>query len=216
MSSESILLDTTSVVLDPQSIKDTLERLIRKTTTDSALYEDLLQEALVHLWLTERRRPGQTTSWYLQSCKFHLQHYLASGRSVDSTKRRAGQLQFAQDSEEEDGIPEQGDEGNSVVTSVSARELMSLLSPLLSTQENAVLDCLADGLGARAIGRELNMSHTMVIKHRRRIAALLERLDGTTFSARVAINRRPEPAVGRARLDASSFRSAEIDCEQAA
>lgn len=215
MSSETILLDTTSVVLDPGSIKDTLERLIRKTTTDSALYEDLLQEALVHLWLTERRRPGQTTSWYLQSCKFHLQHYLASGRSVDSTKRRAGQLQFAQDSEE-NGIPEQGDEGNSVVTSVSARELMSLLSPLLSTQENAVLDCLADGLGARAIGRELNMSHTMVIKHRRRIAALLERLDGPTSSARVAINRRPEPAVGRVRLDAPPFRPAEIDCEEAA
>jgi DNA-directed RNA polymerase specialized sigma24 family protein len=216
MSSESIFLDMTSVVLDPRSTKDSLERLIRKTTTDSALYEDLLQEALVHLWLTERRRPGQTTSWYLQSCKFHLQHYLASGRSVDSTKRRSGQLQFAQDSEEEDGIPEQGDEGNSVVTSVSARELMSLLSPLLSAQENAVLDCLADGLGARAIGRELNMSHTMVIKHRRRIAALLERLDGTTFSARVAYNRRPEPAAGRASLDAPSFRAAEIDCEEAA
>jgi DNA-directed RNA polymerase specialized sigma24 family protein len=216
MSSESILLDTTSVVLDPRSTKDSLERLIRKTTTDSALYEDLLQEALVHLWLTERRRPGQTTSWYLQSCKFHLQHYLASGRSVDSTKRRSGQLQFTQDSGEEDGIPEQGDEGNSVVTSVSARELMSLLSPLLSTQENAVLDCLADGLGARAIGRELNMSHTMVIKHRRRIAALLERLDGTTFNARVAINRRPEPPASRASLDAPSFRAAEIDCEEAA
>ena len=120
MSSESILLDTISVVLDPRSMKESLERLIHKTTTDSALYEDLLQEALVHLWLTERRRPGQTTSWYLQSCKFHLQHYLASGRSVDSTKRRSGQMQFAQDSDEEDGIPEQGDEGNSVVTSVSA------------------------------------------------------------------------------------------------
>ena len=60
MSSESILLDTISVALDPLSMKESLERLIHKTTTDSALYEDLLQEALVHLWLTERRRPGQT------------------------------------------------------------------------------------------------------------------------------------------------------------
>jgi DNA-directed RNA polymerase specialized sigma24 family protein len=158
-------------------MRDSLERLIRKTTTDAGLYDDLLQEAMVHLWLTESRRPGQTPSWYLQSCKFHLQHYLSAGRSVDSTKRRSGQLQFAYDSEDEDGIPEQADGGNSVITSVSARELMSLLSPHLSAQENAVLDCLADGLGVREIGRELNMSHTMVIKHRRKIATLLLQLE---------------------------------------
>jgi len=146
-----------------------------------------------------------------------LQHYLAAGRSVDSTKRRSGQLQFAQDCEEEDGIPEQGDEGNSVVTSVSARDLISLLSALLSAQENAVLNCLADGLGARAIGRELNISHTMVIKHRRKIAALLERLDRPEFAARTAVNgRKHEPAVARVRLDLPSFRAAELNCREAA
>jgi DNA-directed RNA polymerase specialized sigma24 family protein len=156
---------------------ENLSRMIRKITADPTLHEDLLQEAAVHLWLTESRRPGQTTSWYLQSCKFHLQHYLASGRSVDSAKRRGGQLQFASESEEGEGIPEQGDSGNSVLTSVSARELIALLSRHVSSQERAVLECLAEGLGPREIGRELNMSHTMVIKHRRNIAALLMKLE---------------------------------------
>jgi DNA-directed RNA polymerase specialized sigma24 family protein len=217
MSSETCLLDPATVAIDPRSMRESLERLVRKITTESALYDDLLQEALVHLWQIENRRPGQTPSWYLQSCRFHLQHYLASGRSVDSAKRRSGQMQFAVDSDEEDGIPEQADGGNTVVTSVSARELMALLAPLLSAQENAVLDCLADGLGAREIGRELNMSHTMVIKHRRKIAALLERLDRPEFAARrPASARRPGPSVGRARLETPSFRTTEINCREAA
>ena len=36
---------------------------------------------------------------------------------------------------------------------------------------------LADGLGAREIGRKLKLSHTMVIRHRRKIASLLTRLE---------------------------------------
>src|SRR6267378_1386006 len=73
--------------LDEPSVKYPLLRMIERITPNFALRQDLLQEALIHLWLTETRRPGQTKSWYLQSSKFHLLHYLASGRSVDSTKR---------------------------------------------------------------------------------------------------------------------------------
>src|SRR5689334_13988341 len=74
------------------SLRDSLVKMIRKLTPNAALREDLLQEATVHLWLTETRRPGQTRSWYLQSCRFHLQHYLNFGRSIDSAKRWRDQL----------------------------------------------------------------------------------------------------------------------------
>jgi len=84
---------------------------------------------------------------------------------------------LAQDSEDGESYPEQGDSGNSVVTSVSARELLALLNKHLQPHERAVLECLADGLGAREIGRELKISHTMVIRHRRKIACLLNRLE---------------------------------------
>jgi DNA-directed RNA polymerase specialized sigma24 family protein len=151
--------------------------MVRRLTANLALREDLLQEALIHLWLTETRRPGQTKSWYLQSCKYHLLHYLASGRSVDSGKRRAGQYFASQAGDEWDSVPEESDSGNSVLTWVSARDIISLLSPQLLPHEKAVLYCFADGLGPREIGRKLNMSHTMVIKHRRKIASLFHRLE---------------------------------------
>ncbi len=162
---------------DGAPVKEALLRMIQRMTTNQTLRDDLLQEASVHSWLTEMRRPGPTSSWYLQSCKFHLQHYLASGRSVDSHKRGASRIDQATDTEDGESLEELRDSGDTVFTWVSAREIMALLSPHLSETERAVLECLAEGLGPREIGRELNISHTMVIKHRRRIALLLSRLN---------------------------------------
>lgn len=159
------------------SLRDSLEQMIRRLTTNPTLRQDLLQEALIHLWRMETRRPGQTRSWYLQSCRFHLQHYLNSGRSIDSTKRWRDQSPLTDGSEEHDSTNEESDSGNSIFTCVSAREILSLLNPHLTPQERAVLVCLAEGLGPREIGRKLNLSHTMAIRHRRKIAALLNQLD---------------------------------------
>jgi RNA polymerase sigma factor (sigma-70 family) len=158
-------------------LRGALVRMIRRLTPNPALREDLLQEAMVHLWLTQTRRPHQTRSWYLQSCRFHLQHYLNSGRSIDSGKRWRDQMPLTDHSEDEENAAEPGDGGNSVVNSVSVREIMSLLSLELTRQERAVLECLADGLGPREIGRKLQLSHTMVIRHRRKIAAVFTRLE---------------------------------------
>ena len=162
---------------DAALMRGALTRMIRRLTPNPALREDLLQEAMVHLWLAQTRRPAQTRSWYLQSCRFHLQHYLNSGRSIDSGKRWRHQMPMTEHSEDEEAAAEPGDSGNSVVNSVSVREIMSLLSLALTRQEQAVLDCLADGLGLREIGRKLKLSHTMVIRHRRKIAAVLIRLE---------------------------------------
>src|SRR6266404_8830301 len=162
--------------VDELSTRESLVRMVRRMTANLALREDLLQEALIHLWLTEARRPSQTRSWYLQSCKYHLLHYLASGRSIDSGKRRAGQLQLPNEFDEWDASEESESE-NSVFTWVSARDIISLLAPQLLPHEKAVLHCFADGLGPREIGRKLKMSHTMVIKHRRKIASLFNRLE---------------------------------------
>jgi len=42
----------------------------------------LLGLAKAHLTRVEADRPGQTPSWYLQSCHFHAGDYLARGRSI--------------------------------------------------------------------------------------------------------------------------------------
>src|SRR5205085_763453 len=109
------------MLVDEVIIRDRLGRLVQKITSNPGLWDDLLQEALIHLWIIEARRPGQTTSWYLHSCKFHLLHYLASGRSIDSMKRRDGQMHYDADSEQETSLFELVDSGESVLSWVSAR-----------------------------------------------------------------------------------------------
>src|SRR5260221_10292489 len=109
--------------VDNSDMRAALLRLIRPITADCALRDDLAQESLVHLWLMETNRPGQTQSWYLQSCRFHLLHYLASGRSIDSPKRRA--LRFESDPEAESAF-EQCVSGESVFASVSVRDILSV------------------------------------------------------------------------------------------
>jgi DNA-directed RNA polymerase specialized sigma24 family protein len=168
--------------VDESTTKERLGRLVQNITSNLALWDDLFQEAMIHLWLMEVRRPGQTRSWYLQSCKFHLLHYLGSGRSVDSIKRRDRQLYYEPESDYQGGLGEWVETGESILSHVSARELISLLSRQLLPREKAVLECLADGLGPREIGRRLNISHTMVIKHRCRIASLLSRLEPTPIA----------------------------------
>ena len=163
--------------VDDPATREALGRLARNITSNHALWDDLLQEAMIHLWTINTRRPCETRSWYLQSCKFHLLHYLASGRSVDSIKRRDGQMPFETTAGADNETVELAISGESLFSYVCARELLSLLSHKLQPHERAVLECLADGLGPREIGRRLNISHTMVIKHRCRIASLLDTID---------------------------------------
>jgi len=163
--------------VDDSSSRESVARMVRRMSANVALRQDLQQEALIHLWLAETHRPGQTKSWYLQSCKYHLLHYLASGRSVDSAKRRADRLEMPLEEEARETVISAVDDGDSVFGWVSARDIISLLSARLLPVERTVLDRFAEGLGPREIGRELGMSHTMVIKHRRKMRDLLRRLE---------------------------------------
>jgi DNA-directed RNA polymerase specialized sigma24 family protein len=172
----------TAFSVEDPSVRGKLATLVRTITNNPWLGEDLMQEALVHTWLNETRRPGQTWSWYLQSCKFHLKHYLASGRSIDSLKRQSGRVQFEWD-EEGDGELDGLKSTESLFETVSARDIVACLSDRLMGSGKSVLNCLADGLGSREIGRRLNMSHTSVIKERGRIASCLRRLERIRVAA---------------------------------
>jgi len=163
--------------VDDPSSKASLLKIVRRMNANPTIREDLLQEALIHLWLTENHRPGQTRSWYLQSCKFHLLHYLVSGRSIDSPKRKARQLEMPTDEDDKETLLNNIDHSDSLFGWVSAWDIISLLDPHLLPVERSVLDYFFQGMGPREIGRELRMSHTMVIKHRRKIAAVLRRLE---------------------------------------
>jgi RNA polymerase sigma factor (sigma-70 family) len=158
---------------------ETLERLGRivvRLTSNPALREDLMQEALVHLWQVQEQNPGQTNNWYLQNCRFHLLHYLALGRSVDSPKRRASQVQPTAQEDDPDDWLDRFDGGDTVLEDVSARDILASLSKILSEREMSILQWLAEGVGTREIAKRLGISHPMVSKHRRKIALLARKL----------------------------------------
>jgi len=153
-----------------------LRRIAETMSSDLSEHEDLVQESLLHLWLTEIRRPGQTTSWYLQSCRFHLQHYLARGRSVDSRKRVISRTNLFESNEpmrpELDLTPGSHDASAETYLNDDIRVLSARLTPV----EKKMLDYLMDGLTLRDTALKLGISFPTALKRRRRIAALFKRL----------------------------------------
>ena len=135
-----------------------------------------MQEALIHLWLLEERRPAQSRSWYLQSCKFHLQNFIAAGRSVDSLKRMRGMVSLSDGDDHVEELISDFYGESTTFAHVSARDIMMSLANRLAPFERSVLGYLGEGLHAREIALRLNVTHPTVIKHRRRIAALAIRL----------------------------------------
>jgi DNA-directed RNA polymerase specialized sigma24 family protein len=164
------------MLIDDERTRKLLYRIVCLLTSDTELREDLIQEAMVHLWLLEERRPGQSRSWYLQNCKFRLQNYIAAGKSVDSLKRRNGRLSSLGDCDEIGEFAGQQNHDEALFAQLSARDIVSLLSSRLTEFEQSVLHHLAEGLRAREIATQLKVSHPTVIKHRRKIAAVAIKL----------------------------------------
>jgi RNA polymerase sigma factor (sigma-70 family) len=164
------------MLIDDLEILEQLGRIVARLTSNPSLREDLMQEALIHLWQTQEQNPGQTKNWYLRNCRFHLLHYLALGRSVDSPKRRSSQVQPSQGEADHDDCLNRLEGSDSVVQDVSARDMLSSLSKLLSDREMRVLQWLSEGLATREIAKRLGISHPMVVKLRRKIATLARKI----------------------------------------
>jgi RNA polymerase sigma factor (sigma-70 family) len=164
------------MLIDDLQTLEHLGKIVVRMASNPILREDLMQEALIHLWQVQEQSPGQTKNWYLQNCRYHLLHYLALGRSVDSPKRRASQVHPVQDDEDLDDWLDRFEGTDSVLQDVSARDMLASLSKVLSKREMSILQWLAEGLATREIARRLGISHPMVIKHRRKIAALAKTL----------------------------------------
>jgi RNA polymerase sigma factor (sigma-70 family) len=161
------------MIFEQRRTRGLLRGMVRRLTTQRALEEDLIQEAIIHLWLREKEYPGQNQSWYIQSCRLYLQNYLRKGRSVDAgNHRHAASLLILQEDQKdlELGVDD------TLLSLVCARDLLAELSKWLTPIEKEVLNLSNGGLSAREIGARLDLSHTSVIRHRRNIAALAERL----------------------------------------
>jgi DNA-directed RNA polymerase specialized sigma24 family protein len=163
------------MAIDDLKTVERLRKLVTRLTSNVSFREDLLQEALVHLWRMQQLQPGQTESWYLQGCRYHLQHHLAFGRSIDSPKRSSSRVHPAEDGEDHDSLLDVCDNqatSDVVRAEVSARDMVNSMSKRLTKMEQSILKYFADGLRPSEIARRLDISHSTVIKHRRRIASL--------------------------------------------
>jgi RNA polymerase sigma factor (sigma-70 family) len=159
------------MIFEQRNTRGLLRGLVRRLTTERALDEDLIQEALIHLWLREKERPGQSQSWYIQSCRLHLQNFLRKGRSVDHGNRRRGAGPPIEPHEDHEARAD-----DTLLSLIYARDLVAALWKWLTPVERQIFSLGHDGLSLREIGEQLNLSHTSVIRGRQNIAALASRL----------------------------------------
>lgn len=168
------------MLIDAPGIRGRLHGMVQRLAPPP-LREDLVQESMVHLWRTEEQYPGKCEAWYLQSCRFHLQNFLRRGRSLDSWKHCGAQVCCREQSAEGFQLFEpaetNGSETNeSLLDEVSVNDFLAKLSQWLTPSERDSLLCLMDGLTARESAKRLNVSHTLVNRHRSQIAALALKL----------------------------------------
>ena len=163
------------MLFEEPDVQELLRRVVFQLNREPAGMEDLMQEANIHLWLLEERRPQQTLSWYMQSCRFHLLNLLACGRSVDSHKRRQRLISISKNGCAP-ALVEKWERENAVLPETSDRDMVMILGRWLTPTEKRTLAGLSNGLCAREIARQLGISPQAVGKQRRKIAALAMRL----------------------------------------
>src|SRR5882724_4894353 len=164
-------ISTANRIVQRTRVRARLKQITHSVTSDSNLCEDLLQEAVIFLWQQLQRHPGQTWSWYLQGCRFHLRNELRRGSSIHSLKHR--HLLDRPDAENQDVAWETSDPSTEILlSSISADDIMAELSQHLDPTTRALLPYLAQGLGMREIAHLLGVSHPTIIRRCRKIASV--------------------------------------------
>lgn len=155
---------------------ESLRQIVARFTRDPELQRDLMQESLLHLWVLEQQKPGRTRSWYLQGCRFHLQHFLVSGRSLDSLKRAGAGNRIAIEGDDEDPVLHGHRHNGDVFEAVSFADMVSTLKCKITPRERQVLSGLANGMLLQEIAFEFGISYPTVLKYQRKLASLATRL----------------------------------------
>ena len=175
-SAPAIQAEVRARLLEDDKIVESLRGIVSRFSIDPNSRQDLLQECMVCLWRAETQTPGRTLSWYLQRCRFHVQHWLVLGRSLDSPKRaRGGNRISIEGKDEEPELAEHHTNGE-VIETVCVRDLVATLAKELRPNERFVLGGLAAGLTLREVASESRLSYPTALKYRRKIAALALKL----------------------------------------
>lgn len=165
-----------TMLVEDGRIHQSLQQIVTVLTRNEVLHPDLLQECLIHLWKLESQKPGQTRSWYLQNCRYHVLHWLASGRSVDSLKRNTVDKRITIDAQDDEPALGEYHTNGDLFERVSFRDVVSTVGSRLKPRERRVLNGLANGKVLREIASELRLSYPTALKSRRTIAQMVTKL----------------------------------------
>jgi DNA-directed RNA polymerase specialized sigma24 family protein len=174
------------MLVQDEGVREVLRRVVCSVSGETTLQDDLMQEALIHLWKMETTKPRRTLSWYLQSCWFHLHHWLAAGRSVDSPKRSIAENRLPID----ESLTPDLDTNGEAFDRVCFDDLLLTLRNLVPHREIPVLDGLAHGLGLREICTVAHLSYPTALKYRRHLAAIVGTLDHAAVMSAVGARER--------------------------
>jgi len=163
--------------LDDPSVRSSIAGIAGALTHDPHLREDLIQQAFLHFLIQEQLRPGQTRSWYLQSCRYFLQNYILGGRSLDALKPcgRAVEIIVTTD-EEEEAEPEVFAVQEVARSLAAASDILQVLGPRLNATQRSVLQCRFQGLSVQETADSLGVSHQAVTSAQRVILKIALRI----------------------------------------
>ena len=164
------------MLFEDEGIIQLLWQICGRFSSEPEVQADLMQECLIHLWRTERARPNQTRSWYLQSCRFHIQHWLSAGRSVDNLRRKNKESCIPVDGDGEHPALAEYNTNGELFESVCFQDAVSTLDLHLGKRQKSVLKGLAAGRSLSEIAAQSRLSYPTVLKYRRMIAELTSKL----------------------------------------
>lgn len=152
-------------------ISPTLKRITYKLNGHFSYFgdEDLYQEALVYLWeqFCKGRLEGNTDSYILQGCYFHLKNYL---RKIKD-KSRLVSLETLIGQEDRDLEEVLCKEFPGVYFDNLENDILleHIQNNGFSEREKEVLSFSLEGLTSRQIGERLGISHVRVVKIKKRL-----------------------------------------------
>ena len=161
-----------------QRISSRLKAIAHKYTGYSMFIDsdDLFQEMSLHLWDRYQKGEiaGKNDSYLIQSCKFHILNYLRKNKSgvllvsIDELMSEDGTTTL------KDTIP---DAKAQPVSSTVSNEMQveAIEDSGVSDKEKTIMTLLSEGHTVREIGKKLGISHVMVIKYKKKIAARMKK-----------------------------------------
>ncbi len=132
--------------------------------------DDLYQEALLELWrkYNQLELDGKTDSYILQGCLFFLKNYIRKAyKRIDFCSVSLNTMLTDEDYTLEDILPSFCTEGSR--ESIEEGLFLEDVDKLLDARQRKVLHYLLRDTTVREIGRNLGISHAMVIKIKNKI-----------------------------------------------